>query len=537
MKELKNFISTCRNTQVVKNNGKSVVVSCGHCPDCIAKRSAKYRDLLIKEMDSNKYNHFVTLSYDDIFVPKALIVRELNILGDKIIRYVDVTNRPKVGKFRSTLPTYGKTIGVFSDDNNELFQEFLEQSKPLRKKGKKTSNDFIRWSSVVDVQRFIKRLRLLIAEKHDEVIRYFAVTEYGPKTFRPHVHIVLSHNSEQLNRYMQKYISASWKYGDIDFQRPRAQGSVSNYVAGYLNSDFVLPYFLSFDHVRPRTLHSRNFGNSHIKDIRDLVYENNTYNFAPFDVTFGQSSATYCLSALSHTLFPRCYNYDQKNNNALLESYTIFEKFKTISDKPSEITRYILAHYDNPFIYQYLRYQLNIILSFHVRDIPNPDLRGTIRGQLYYIPQTYLSFRVADLDWYQLMIYNRIYTNILQSKHFLTFCCEHVTPVVMLSKIKSYYHQLAQYRLGEFYYFLDKYNFLFNPYASDFSDDLEDDYYYRSLYFSDIFFHNIPNYDEVYKNNTYIQSINIQKDDNYKNKIKHKEISSLNIKYLNLLKN
>ena len=76
-----------------------------------------------------------------------------------------------------------------------------------------------------DLQLFLKRLRSVIFPLQ---VRYFAVGEYGDRTFRPHYHIALF----GLGREHQAIIAKVWGLGLVhigDLTRESAQ-----YVAGYV---------------------------------------------------------------------------------------------------------------------------------------------------------------------------------------------------------------------------------------------------------------------------------------------------------------
>lgn len=61
-----------------------------------------------------------------------------------------------------------------------------------------------------DVQKFFKRFRKSI---YPFKIRYFLISEYGPKTFRPHYHLLLFDFPKLLNKKLDELIEHSWKLG------------------------------------------------------------------------------------------------------------------------------------------------------------------------------------------------------------------------------------------------------------------------------------------------------------------------------------
>ena len=71
-KELKNkLVTRCQNPRTVTNKytHESVVVSCGHCPSCLLRRSAIQTNLLTTYSSQFRYVYFVTLTYAPCFLP------------------------------------------------------------------------------------------------------------------------------------------------------------------------------------------------------------------------------------------------------------------------------------------------------------------------------------------------------------------------------------------------------------------------------------------------------------------------------------
>lgn len=106
-----------------------VTIPCGKCIGCRMEYSRQWANRCMLELQYHKSAYFVTLTYDEYFVP-------VSYYADK-----------KTGE---ALPSF-----------------------TLRKR---------------DLQLFMKRLRFRFS---DQKIRFFACGEYGPSTFRPHYHLIL----------------------------------------------------------------------------------------------------------------------------------------------------------------------------------------------------------------------------------------------------------------------------------------------------------------------------------------------------------
>lgn len=167
-------------------------VPCGKCPQCISKRIAEWKWRMEQEMLHSTTPYFVTLTYNRQSVPVA----EIDISGKKV---------------------------------------------PFRVLNPKHLTDYL------------KLLRFHYAKTSKNLIRYFAVGEYGTKKGRPHYHIIL------LNCDDIRLICDTWKYGRVDISPVRSIDSVG-YCLGYLKKkcSFVPPMHPQFSRM------SKGLGRSYI---------------------------------------------------------------------------------------------------------------------------------------------------------------------------------------------------------------------------------------------------------------------------------
>ena len=143
----------------------SIDVPCGHCIECRLKYSRDWATRMMLEAQYHESSYFVTLTYDDLHVPKSY--------------YPD--------------PDTGEAI----------------PSLTLVKK---------------DLQGFIKRLRRRLEYLKRPQIRFYGCGEYGTSTHRPHYHIVvfglclddleqLKVSSQGFPYYRSKLIEECWSFG------------------------------------------------------------------------------------------------------------------------------------------------------------------------------------------------------------------------------------------------------------------------------------------------------------------------------------
>lgn len=278
-KELQNkLVTRCQNPRTVVNKytHEPVLVSCGQCPSCVLRRSGIQTNLLTSYSMQFRFVYFVTLTYADHFLP-TLQVEIVENCSDDI---ADVSCVPDINNLDAR-------------DNNRYLFGFcsVPRTASLRLKGSTVERTFkdpkVRFSYPMypkdllailnkvkypipnripyvcnrDLDLFLKRLRSYYP---DEKLRYYAVSEYGPKTFRPHWHLLLFSNSERFSQTVLENVSKAWSYGRCDASLSR--GFAAPYVASYVNSFVALPDFYTQmpKVVRPKSFHSIGFTESNL---------------------------------------------------------------------------------------------------------------------------------------------------------------------------------------------------------------------------------------------------------------------------------
>lgn len=278
-KELQNkLVTRCQHPRTVVNKytHDPVVVACGRCPSCILRRSAIQTNLLTTYSAQFRYVYFVTLTYAPCFLP-TLEVSVVETCTDDI---ADVSCFPDIGDldagdpntylfgFRSvprsaSVKLKNSTVERVFKDPDIRFTYPMKPKELLSILGKINHNvpNRIPYVCNRDLDLFLKRLRSYYP---DEKLRYYAVSEYGPTSFRPHWHLLLFSNSERFSETVCENVSKAWSYGRCDASLSR--GFAAPYVASYVNSFVALPDFYTQmpKVVRPKSFHSIGFTESNL---------------------------------------------------------------------------------------------------------------------------------------------------------------------------------------------------------------------------------------------------------------------------------
>lgn len=269
--DLLKAVDHCQHRSFITNRytGARIAVDCGQCDYCIHKK-AKKASMRVKTAGSAfKYSYFVTLTYDNEHVPlfKCDVLDNvyddvLNESGDIHFGYEKHSFVP-VSEYRcadssqlrhifftqvqGTIP-YNRTLSEYEVVKDNWFlsmdaiRSFIAKTKtdnPYGKNGElsdRYGDNLIPFLNYVDVQNYIKRLRKYLFQKLGsyETLHFYAVGEYGPVHFRPHYHLLLFTNSDEVSKVLRYCHDKSWRFGRSDFQR--SAGGACSYVASYVNS-------------------------------------------------------------------------------------------------------------------------------------------------------------------------------------------------------------------------------------------------------------------------------------------------------------
>lgn len=211
------YLDICEHPLRLKINGRFQYVPCGKCNTCTNRKASVWIQRLEDEFKCHKYAYFVTLTYDEKNVPRLYLNQD-----------------PHLGDYYLCDDSTGETFYL-----NDI-QGFKPSSRLYVARRKN-----IPYAKVSDVQNFLKRFRfyfqnlLLNNYVRNSTLRYFAVSEYGPSTYRPHYHLILFFSSDELSRRFREIVLKSWRFGNVNFKC--CDKGTSKYVARYCNCIAALP--------------------------------------------------------------------------------------------------------------------------------------------------------------------------------------------------------------------------------------------------------------------------------------------------------
>jgi len=397
--DLLKAVDHCQHRSFITNRytGKRISVDCGQCDYCIHKKAQK-ASMRVKTA-GNAFEHcwFVTLTYDNEHIPlfncEVYHSEYDNVLSDSGVIYgYEKHSFFPVSKYCCTDPQqlrhiyftqvqgtipYNRESGQYEPVKDNWFlsmdaiRSFIvktQSATPYGKDGELSrtyGNNLIPFLNYVDVQNYIKRLRRHLDRYTNEKISFYAVGEYGPVHFRPHFHLLLFFNSQEIADVLRECHNKSWKFGRSDIQR--SNGGCASYVASYVNSLAAAPsLYRSCRAFRPRSRASLGFFEkgetfdegedvyAQIEQKIDSVINGREYNFNGIVI-----KSTPPISYI-RTLLPRFSGarYD--------DSFAISRVISAVATVPKRIARFGIVDYDSKSILSIVRAYYRYITLNHI---------------------------------------------------------------------------------------------------------------------------------------------------------------------------
>jgi len=269
---MQGLLTKCSSPVRVRNKatGEYIFVPCNHCRNCRHNNTAVWQQRLAKEHEYSASTLFFTLTYDNENIP-ALIHYDNGVFAS-----CDERRNPSF-----QLDKYYKPINY-----DDRIPYIVSRSSSDRR--------VVGVVSKYDVQLFLKRLRRLVSydtlnllegiSQDDRQIRYMVVSEYGPTTYRPHLHGLLFFKHKTVSDAVQKsYIFKAWKLCSPErVDCSQVYGNAPDYVSKYICRDTRLPFILQVPEARTFKLFSRcpsigcpSYGSTDVQNTaktRDFTY-------------------------------------------------------------------------------------------------------------------------------------------------------------------------------------------------------------------------------------------------------------------------
>ncbi len=402
---------------------------CGKCRACALAKARELSTLCDFEEEEHDWCWFVTCTYDRAFLPLMKLERNIEDNG-----YTAINLTPRMNKQKEI----GNVLFSFSDEEinltvNNRFDDLCKKVmyNPVKNCSTGVPYGCFPYINSYEVILFRSRLNTAIKReirKHyklkksqinelskygDFTFRFFITREYGPKTFRPHIHMLLFTNSALVSSVLRKCLHTAWPYGDIHIRK--SNGGHQTYLTEYVNNSFLVPDFLRSRCVRPASTHSQFFGSLAYQKNPKEVYERPNEDICPLTVQCkGKVFDKQLWLSIQNNLFPKCTRYANKSLSDKLESYKLYPRLANFFEVGSitKLAEKLAAWLRCPTfekdgsreIYAYFNNPLCSPAALHIhrsnwRETDEKDkLVGSLVSELYKSKQFYKLTEYGRLD-------------------------------------------------------------------------------------------------------------------------------------------
>ena len=317
--------------------GRVQMVGCGSCPACQELKRNGLSNRLALEEHRSKYCSFVTLTYNESYLPIVDVSRLFSAFDGEV---VDLQQNYDFNEDFST-PTVVNTEEL--RNSVILYNKHRAFYKANYSVNRNVTYEDNQVAVLVNrhLQLFIKRFRKYVSKHYNEKIRYYAIGEYGTQSLRPHWHILFFYSSSQLARDFENvqqfgtssrpiqtpiFLRSLWKFGHIDSKQ--TDGKAYFYVSSYVNKPADFPYVLEL--LAPqRAFHSNFLGEVSTKeDIKKSFQKRDFEHIGQVNViSWSGDQYTYSIRrSLVGRLLPR-YSF-----SACEDDRIVFRKLTLFAD-------------------------------------------------------------------------------------------------------------------------------------------------------------------------------------------------------------
>ncbi len=468
-----------------------MLVSCGKCKQCLVDRQRSKTSVINQHALNFKYCFFVTLTYNNDNIP----------LAAPVYLYVDQS----------------EMVELYDIETGELFNTFYQSHKSVQrlvqlqnKSSEYKDNEYVMYARYADCQKFIKRLRKSIKKYTDEKITYFAVSEYGAKSYRPHFHILFFFDGKELAQIFRKYVSQSWKLGYS--YTTLSEGKCASYVASYVNSLIDVPKIFKLRSTKARSSHSRFFGVPVIESEFKEIWKNEPSRFVRYFFhadKYGKKSFISPWRSFNARFFPKCKGYSVLSYS---ERVSLYGLYPTLTRCLPRLEGESLLHYAH-FLYDYSKthdnlnaYKIKRLWSDPTSLEPLKPLCPTFDiflGRFYQIHLYYNMMQYFGVDAWK-------YTSIID-QYYSSLDYQNLKESMELRE--SLYLQYTDYECG---YINNVFVYGLQYDTTDFVEQVQDYYMYNG------FAHSCNIFNDIWVSSRIYQSLVSSRDLAYQQSIKHK---------------
>lgn len=303
---------SCEHPTYIRNRDDEIIqVRCGQCNTCRLARASKWIERLDLEGQQHRFSFMFTLTYDDDTVPALFFDDDMENL---------VFNRQGAERIPLSELT---SLCVNADGSPDVLSLNYLRDRLIHPLG-------LPCVYTKDISDFCKRFNKFcfshITNKYEN-FRYFICHEYGPSTYRPHIHGILYVDDERIAGRFLEVLRACWPFGFANGSAIYSDAG-RRYVAQYVNMSMHLPAFYKHPKLRQRQQFSKfpSIGSVDVSpaEVRQL-YDECPVNRSVWETESAKYVTIPLESSLKGRFFPKCQGYSKFSLDDRVAIYGVVE--------------------------------------------------------------------------------------------------------------------------------------------------------------------------------------------------------------------
>lgn len=354
----------CFRPKRIKNkyNDKYLYVPCRKCDACKINSANSKAIQLAEDLSKYKYAYFIRLGYDNNSVP--YIIPGMNGVF-RNAEYVKVKNNWEWRKCEFS-------IRIDDFDTSEVD---FKKCKHLRKHEVSDSVGVLYYN---DIRNFFKRLRKIYG-KDNIRFKYACGLEYGPRTHRPHAHVILYSNDSRFkgenlrNNVVKCWPMQNWYIFGLLFNQElfkRCDSKTAYYIASYVSGNICSSGVSEVKRFCQKVVRSKdvNFGiaNKSIQKIKDFISGRNDKELSRIGNRVFEVVDTTKLNRISYkpipnryfrSFFPKYKGYGSISPNSFKACARRIYSLYTFGNKKELLDKQLLSALDVRFMLGFKKFK------------------------------------------------------------------------------------------------------------------------------------------------------------------------------------
>lgn len=270
---------------------------CGRCAECVRKYQSGWALRMAEEAKDWQHTYMITLTYDDAHITRvpvypymaSYLIDDSDMESTRYYRNESEYEADRNSGLMFTTPLisvkdecarYLKNLPINRSHSTDYDSEEMQSKKYLNPVWYENE---IRWVPTHNKKAFVdfvKLLRQKVERKTHTKLKYFACSEYGEETLRPHFHLILYSNVtiDIIQPAVQKY----WTQGeivDVHELKEVYKGKHVDLTAAFMYAskyvakpDFIQNPYEKLGLVSPCfRMISKGIGSTYRKDLRNII--------------------------------------------------------------------------------------------------------------------------------------------------------------------------------------------------------------------------------------------------------------------------